>query len=730
MNHDINQRTAEAIRELEQKSGQMLERDEVPLHLSVILGFLDGIERAVSSRELLSKQTMAVFLLLARPGSLWSLFKQRQASRGKQFVVVQTVEGILFRLLTVNNILTMQCSGELLDEKLPSTLRAQQYTALRNAIRQLPDSWNSLPSILSKTAHFPIIQRCALHLLFIAYCLGEEDDIPTDTGNKILEHLYRCIENSQQGPCLLARDSNMAHKSVIASVFLCLFSKIHRACSGASGAVPPPSFRPRSLSFLLELVGIVIGSRKEAHCMPLLTLNGPQRLLVLFDDFVPWCWTVWNDARAANSEQVIALTATWFFHLSKSREHMAQEQALESHIRTGLLANVAASKLMLSHLFSSLVQEFVVTPEDGGPSHLLEVLLMGTCSLRAILQLSGSDQDSIMLQCIDSILYVYSHLGHGYQELEAKEVIMEVLTLTDPTILATCFLRLLTSPRRGSYLDNLDRAIIHCRSSLGSMETGGWRAAKLTLDFMAIMWHSSGKFILLFSGLSLLGTVVQVLGEENHKTLPGYCELRNTVLIAISIVRDEDGFLAFVTKPQLYELSSSVASGGICLTTASIYAHYLLTKKVPTKSRLLVTLAWNYFQTSLSVILAGTFTYTGEAETIALLASSSICFALVKLLHSSPELKDYVFPTPWTVSLYGSLSKLLEYEKRTTTDFLMRLRERLRHPGEALLKALSPGSSGGSSTFRDEFPSFSTRLLFFRTESGKGRFIASVDSVQ
>src|SRR5690606_40675874 len=40
---------------------------------------------------------------------------------------------------------------------------------------------------------------------------------------------------------------------------------------------------------------------------------------------------------------------------------------------------------------------------------------------------------------------------------------------------------------------------------------------------------------------------------------------------------------------------------------------------------------------ALPILLAGTFTYTGEAETIALLASSSICFALVKLLHSSPE---------------------------------------------------------------------------------------------
>lgn len=73
----------------------------------------------------------------------------------------------------------------------------------------------------------------------------------------------------------------------------------------------PQSFRPRTLSKLLEFIAVIMYPHGESAASdfgsPLENLDGAQAALVHWNENMAFFWSAWDDQRIANSEYIVHL---------------------------------------------------------------------------------------------------------------------------------------------------------------------------------------------------------------------------------------------------------------------------------------------------------------------------------------------------------------------------------------------------------------------------------------
>ncbi|TFK30577.1 hypothetical protein FA15DRAFT_690272 [Coprinopsis marcescibilis] len=671
-----------------------------------------------------------------RPSFLEIIFWCRETTRSanaSQATRIQCgniAESVLHRVICLTNPLAPHIFTPS-DDLLPESLRNKKEMDVHNAIKQFPDSWEMLPSVLSRTIHSPVAQRTALRLLFSAYAAVDGSVIPHRTAEIILKHLFECIENSLHGHSILAMDASLTENSITATLFLRLFSKVH---SKANAHGSPPLFRPRCFAFMLELVALVMGEPRGSTCIPLNELTDSQRLLLECEQFVSWAWLTWTDDRVENSEQVEFLTSTWFFWVNRihvnGNGNGKKRPCLA--LKNAVLREPDGAKSILARILRSLHQE---TRRNGCVPSIVTVLANACLALLSISQLHGSWKiDSNGSCCLEHIIDIFLALGTTPDELYVQQIILEILCLYDPMFLSRRMESTFRSPKHNTILGSLDEAITMCNVLIKRARTpdiidqdGCLRSVRLFLDFMTLVWHTKSDSIKTFPGLALIGSITELLDEQSAQ-LPrsqDYQDLRNSVFAAVTEHIQDPALFDYVSHRKLRRLAFSVTDGSHDLPTASAYAYYVLLRETPMESRMLSVATWNYLQNSLTGTLAGAFNQSCEDENLSLLCSTGICVALLKLLRLHPELKDYVLGTPWSRSLYISLRALFKQgDTPSQTRYITALRSRLDLAGKSLLRLLS---SAGN---RDTVPEFSAKLLFYRSELGRWQMITKVEMLE
>ncbi|KAH6917249.1 hypothetical protein BKA70DRAFT_1418016 [Coprinopsis sp. MPI-PUGE-AT-0042] len=691
--------------------------------LQIVIGFLEALEHQVKTGGSLCDASQGALLELIDPLCLSALFRCRGlavAEDRRSDGVVNLADIALMRLVVLNNILLGAISeGE--QYELVSSVCRQKELDLQRAIKQLPETWELLPTALSRTTYSPAAQWCALHLLFLAYACTPDATIKLSLRSvqTLLGHLYRLIENSQQGQSLLSRDGNTYQTTTAAALFLYLFWRLYQRYHEGETDAPPASFRPRSFGYLLELIVFVMDF-EDCACRPRPALTPPQRLL-LSGQFVPWTWSVWSDGRAAGAEYIVCLTSNWIFHHAfdsdppASTHPLAPKQGTESTTKL----DPAPSKAVLS-----LTQEMATPDSDSKVEEYLVVVKESCCMLLSLAQLPGPGLESLTENCLGSLLSLYLALKDSPKELDIKEVIIELFTLISTTSLRAGIESLSSNGTKSRLFSKVDRAILHYQRLLVAIKPGDdvtpecyFRAPTLFLCFLCTIWQARKDYIGLLDGIPFLGVVIKTLLAHADGTAPYYKAMRAAALVAIAACRNEQSFHDYVGKRELRELSFSVVGNSHDLTTACAYAYYLLLRETPLKSQLLACLAWDYFRNSLTTIMAGTSYLEGE-ECTALLASTSICLALLKLVLAHGDTLTAALRSPWTISLCKTLRCIIESTAAHPT-FAGALKKRLTVPGKQLLDAISSRSSDPTKqTSGDDMPPFQPQVSFVRQSHG------------
>lgn len=96
---------------------------------------------------------------------------------------------------------------------------------------------------------------------------------------------------------------------------------IEAFCKAADGHVPdkedsPRSFRPRTLSKLLELIAVIMYPDGEPVASdfrpPLENLDIGQATLIYWTENMAFFWSAWDDQKIANSEYIVHLVRSFY----------------------------------------------------------------------------------------------------------------------------------------------------------------------------------------------------------------------------------------------------------------------------------------------------------------------------------------------------------------------------------------------------------------------------------
>lgn len=86
------------------------------------------------------------------------------------------------------------------------------------------------------------------------------------------------------------------------------YQKISDKMKSTDSSMKLSQLRPEGLGYLLDLIRIVMLNEDESQPIYIPeNLDVPQIILLLWGDAVPWSWSIWDDQRIANIEDVHSL---------------------------------------------------------------------------------------------------------------------------------------------------------------------------------------------------------------------------------------------------------------------------------------------------------------------------------------------------------------------------------------------------------------------------------------
>ncbi|KAF5390250.1 hypothetical protein D9757_002798 [Collybiopsis confluens] len=568
------------------------------------------------------------------------------------------------------------------------------------------EKWAQVPSVISSVNASPAAKRLAIRLTFAVYDLGPRlkkfnpwIHRDTPTAAELLKILDQYILVTPVDQSISYSDQELT-QAMIVSLYAISDSEQHH-----HRIVSP--FRPRTLGSLLDMISLVMhwsGFEEEVACIkPCEELDAPQMVLLQSSNILWWIWETWNDYRVAGAESITKLTATWLFHLHDISARMSCDQPAASY----------AILPVMHHSIQTLV--------GAGYCEILPtsffVVLTNAC--RTVHQLLHNQLISgrilgdatAITKCLLGLFILLN------QKPELQSAILESLTMVDDPSFDKA-LQSILHDQRARFVERIDELILHSRRKLMNpgeprvdLSSDSVQEVRLILDFLIRISHSreSQGRVQRSPILNLLLSVTQQVlqadlraGSLNH--------FRDTIIAGFYVLQtDPTSSIKRLKQEDLWGLA--LDAGCSNLGMASSFAHHIVaTERLP--DSLLCTEAWDNLRDTLILILRSY--YAEEEKPLAILVSSVICGALVRLLDADLSTVNLILTSPWTMSLCAELKRFAQNETRPEGEYFRLLQSQLVTISEVLLAVIRAKLDCRDTPAVDgRIPRLESRLLYY-----------------
>ncbi|KAG2121069.1 uncharacterized protein F5147DRAFT_664191 [Suillus discolor] len=613
-------------------------------------------------------------------------------------IIISWVDAVLARLGEVVSCVASAMHDRYFDDKLPEALRKRREEDNLRAAAQLPDRWDSVPSILTSEKASPAAKRLALRLLVSRYVLQPQltlhprtADVPlddsmvsllpylTDFMQHTLVQLSECSPLHAQHQSAFQERMNCAMLLSHYSLFLVDFT------ISAKDTETDVPFRPYTLATVMRLLRFVmlVDNKPSVQTIvsPCPDLDAPQVVLVLWRHFVPWTWRLLAECNGSDSETIIFLTTTWL--------HCTFDSDPQTTISTlSTFTGDEHGKYMILYLSSAPRPRNLTTAQTD--------VLLKTC--RYFVHWSDSDLLGIRKSsdCCRylTLLFVYlSCIENGH---DASNYVTHAMARMQPRSLRDGWKQAIQES--STFYDELEKNMSNTRIQLleDTPDRNHIRKAKQFLDFWTIecfsnVQISNQKLIIEF----LEATVEYLRRESAEKELPNLSASFLSCLTAFQ--RGQPG-IKVCDAPLLSDAESiwQVAMDNTTpeLALASAFAlHIILSRRLP--DSLTQVEAWDYLRNVLLMI--GSQDYLGDESPLALVVNPTICDALSQLLKHADEHAAMVMQSsPWTSHLQSALQRIQSSDDcPNLDDYSSWLKKRISKPATDLMDQIARSSDAG-----------------------------------
>ncbi|ESK98335.1 hypothetical protein Moror_85 [Moniliophthora roreri MCA 2997] len=627
------------------------------------------------------------YAALVRPHFLRSLFCQRKYFRrmATQELLDGTEDSLKIILCWCDIVLAKvsDIAALLAGDLSQSSESSANSTFLRKqlehdnlvATSHLPDTWHSIAAVLTDTHYSPAAKRLALRLLFSAFCVGPwltGTDTWSDPDNISCIELLKSVEQYalQLSVTLGESWSNVLERDQQTfAMLLTLYAASDTECHHVRMDLP---LRPRTMGALLDLLHVILEPQGNASAnvvpwlsTPLESLDMPQALLLRWKSTVLWCWRTWNDSRLANVDGVVWLTVKWLYHCTDDG-FTGEISTLGSIDPNRILSTDPATccnaiLLVLRDIILAVTQTHLPSLQKSS----FYVLVARACKRMANLlretHLTPNFQLSPVLirevvQCLLS-LFAVLHAENEEFITKIKYDALEALTFVDPSVITDALLPIAKDPKI-LLAEKVEEVMYRTRRSLNRKCFGERQSTdiiKINIEFISFVWHNTGRECLHPQSLApFISALLDFLRDgEKHS---GYSRLFPSIIMCLSVLDlHPSAVIKHGRSTEFWEACVRAPSSNLLI--AGSFACYIVGAESLTNP-LLCAQASNHLRGTLLLIVRGDF--LEKERPFALLVSSLICAALIRLIQESPVTALYLTASPWSTNLLVGLKSLLQ----------------------------------------------------------------------
>ncbi|KAG1867910.1 hypothetical protein DFJ58DRAFT_742852 [Suillus subalutaceus] len=617
-------------------------------------------------------------------------------------IIISWVDAVLARLGDVVSCVASAMHDRYFDDELPEALKKRREEDNLRAAAQLPDRWDSVPSILMSEKASPAAKRLALRLLVSRYVLQPQlalhprvVDTPLDDSMvSLLPYLtdfmqHTVVQLSECSP-LHAQHQYMFQERMNCAMLLSLFSLVDFTTSTKDTETDVP-FRPYTLATVMRLLRFVmlVDNTLSAQTVvsPCQDLDAPRVVLILWRHFVPWTWRLLTECNASDSETIIFLTTTWL--------HCAFDSDPQTTISTlaTLTGDEHGKYMICAYLayFSRLLVYLSSAPRPRNLTTTQTDVLLKIC--RYFVHWSDSDLLGIRKSsdCCRylTLLFVYlSCVDNGH---DASDYVTHAMARMQPRSLRDGWKQAIQE--LPTFCDELEKSMSNTRMQLleDKPDKNHIRRAKQFLDFLTITCFSNvqisdQKLMIEF----LEATMKSLRRESAEKQLQ---DLSTSFLSCLTAFQRGKPGIRVCDAPLLSDVESIWQVAMDNTATAAFALHIILSRRLP--DSLTQSEAWDYLRNVLLMI--GSQDYFGDESPLALIVNPTICDALSQLLRHADEHTAVVMQSsPWTSHLQSVLQRIQHSDDCPDLDgYSSWLKKKISKPAADLMKQIARTSDAG-----------------------------------
>ncbi|KAG2149856.1 hypothetical protein BD769DRAFT_1381585 [Suillus cothurnatus] len=542
-------------------------------------------------------------------------------------IIISWVDAVLAKLGDVVSCVASAMHDRYLDEELPEALRKRREEDNLRAAAQLPDRWDSVPSILTSEKASPAAKRLALRLLVSQYVLQPQLALhprvvgaPLDDSMvSLLPYLTNFMQQTvgQLSECspLHAQHQSGFQRRMNCAMLLSLFAFVDLTMSAKDTETDVP-FRPYTLATVMRLLRFVmlVDNTLSAQTVvsPCQDLDAPWVVLILWRHFVPWTWRLLTECNGSDSETIIFLTTISTLATLTGDEH---------------------GKYMICAYLAYFSRLLVYLSSAPRPQNL-----------------TTAQTDVLLKTSSDFVTHAMARMQPRTLRDGWKQAIQESST----------------------FHDELEKS----RQLLGDKpDKNHIRKAKQFLDFLTIECFSNVQISNPKLIIEFLEATMEYLRRESTEKQPP--SLSTSFLSCLTAFQRGQPGIRVSDAPLLSDVESiwQVAMDNATpeLALASAFAlHIILSRRLP--ESLTRAEAWDYLRNVLLMI--GSQDYFGDESSL----------ALVLLRHADEHTAMVMQSSPWTSHLRSVLQRIQSSDNcPSLNDYSSWLKKRISKPATELM---------------------------------------------
>ncbi|OAX44755.1 hypothetical protein K503DRAFT_3167 [Rhizopogon vinicolor AM-OR11-026] len=619
-------------------------------------------------------------------------------------IVISWVDAILAKLGDVASRVASAMHDRYYNDDIPEALRKRREEDNLRAAAQLPDRWDSIPSILTSEKASPAAKRLAIRLLVSLYVLQPQlierslDSFNitrpdrSDSMVTMLPHLVGFMQHTvvQLSECspLHAQHQSGTQERMNCAMLLSLFALVDltsRAKDTDSGA----PFRPYTLAAVMRLFRFVmlIDDTLSAQTVvsPCPDLDAPRVVLVLWRHFVPWMWRLLAECNGSDIEAIVFLTTTWLYYavtLDPQTISTPDSFADGEHGKCMICAYLAWISRLLVYLSSAPRPQRLTTAQTD--------VLLKICQYFV----HWSDSDVLGIRkssdCCRRLILLFVYLSCLENGHDAGDYVIHAMAKMQPRTLREGWKQVIQEDSSKIY-DELEKSMSDSRRQLLKDEPDKTdiRRAKQFLDFFTIGCSSNIQISNQKSIIEFLEATVEYLRRES--SAEQLSTLSTSFLSCLTAFQRGQSGIKICDAPLLsdpeiiWQVAMDSATPNLALASSFAF-HIVSSRRLPEPLTQLE--AWDFLREAL--LLIASYDYLGDESPLALVVNPSICNALSHLVrHADEHTAEVMQSSPWTSHLQTVLRRIQSSDNHLAEDYSSLLKKRISKPGTDLMNQIT-----------------------------------------